>query len=116
MESGSSDVMNVTVSHTTVLTGTVIRMMVASALGSPAANRPGTTLKQIDETTNEAIIALISDHALMRHQYQRRIRTSPVPAPSARRNFHACSTDESCDVTPIDAMKRRTVAMRPTFT
>jgi len=47
----------VTTSHTTVLTRTVISMIVASAFGSPAANLPGTTLKQIEETTNEAIIA-----------------------------------------------------------
>ena len=59
------------------------------------------------DTTNDATIALISDQALMRHQYQRRIRTSPVPAPIASRNFHACSTDESCDVTTIEAMNRQ---------
>src|SRR5689334_19229808 len=108
--------MNVTLSQMMVLTPTVISIIVASEFGSPAAKCDGTTLKQIDETKNDAIIALISDHALMRDQYHRRMRTSPVPAPSARRNFHACSTEESCDVTPIDAMKRSTVAIRPTLT
>src|SRR5678809_627393 len=105
--------MNVTASQVIVLTPTVISIIVASAFGSPLANRPGTTWKQMVDTTNDASIAEISDHALIRHQYQRRMSTRPVPAPSARRNFHACSIDDSCDVTPIDAMNRSTVAMRP---
>src|SRR5687767_9330329 len=108
--------MYVTASHTTVLTPTVINMITESARGSPAAKRCGIVWKAISETKNEAVIALISDHALILHQYQRRISTRPVPAPSARRNFHACSTEESCEVTAIDARKINTVATRETDT
>ena len=35
-------------------------------------------------TTNELVMAAISLQALIRHQYQRRMNTSPVPAPMAR--------------------------------
>ena len=70
----------------------------------------------INEITNEAIIALISDHALMRHQYHLRMNTSPVPAPIARSNFHAPSTDDRCAVTTVDARKRKTVAQREIVT
>src|SRR5437867_4562735 len=66
--------------------------------------------------TNDATIAAISLHALMRHQYQRRMYTSPVPAPSPIRNFHACSTVLSCDVTTIERRKSTTVAARDTAT
>ncbi len=34
-------------------------------------------------------MAETSLHALMRHQYQRRISTEPVPAPVTIRSFHA---------------------------
>ena len=64
------------------------------------------------EITNDAIIALISDQALMRHQYQRRISTKPVPAPSARRKVQAFSTLESCQVTKVEARNSATVAQR----
>ena len=37
----------------------------------------------------EATMAEISDQALTRHQYQRRICTKPIPALSAMRNFQA---------------------------
>jgi hypothetical protein len=61
-------------------------------------------------------MAEISLHALMRHQYHRRMKTSPVPAPRASSSSHAFSTLESCEVTPMDARKRRTVAARETPT
>ena len=38
---------------------------------------------------DNAIIAEISLHALMRHQYQRRINTVPVPAPVTNKSFQA---------------------------
>src|SRR5512132_2122892 len=116
MLSGSGLVANVTVIQTTVLMATVTSMIVASELGSPGANLPGTTRKAIAETMNEVIIALISDHALIRHQYQRRISTSPVPAPSASRNLHARSPESSCGGTAIEARNRDTVAIRATGT
>src|ERR1051326_9205385 len=98
--------MNVAVSQITVLTATVISMITESLRGSSAGEpRPGTVRKQIADTMNDAIMALISDHALIRHQYHRRISTSPVPAPIANRNFHAPSTDESCHVTSVEARK-----------
>src|SRR3990170_2638705 len=103
LSSGSGFVMYVTVSQTIVLAATVTSITTESARGSPFANRCGIVWNAMRETKNDAVIALISDHALMRHQYHRRISTRPVPAPSASRNLHACSTDESCDVTAIDA-------------
>src|SRR3954467_4433179 len=108
--------MYVAETQTTVLTATVITITQASALGSPGAKRGRTYAIAASEVTNEATIAEISLHALMRHQYQRRISTSPVPAPMASRNFHAPSTEESCEVTPIEARKRNTVVIRETFT
>jgi hypothetical protein len=66
--------------------------------------------------TSDAIIAEISLHALMRHQYQRRMSTSPVPAPSARRNFHACSTLDRFIVTNTEATNSPTVVQRDTAT
>ena len=90
--------MNVTVSQITVLAATVINMIMESVRGSSAGNqRPGTVWKQIAEIANDASIELISYHALMRHQYQRRMSTRPVPAPIAKRNFHA----------PVDRESRR---------
>ena len=70
----------------------------------------------VTETTNDAIIELISLQALMRHQYQRRISTSPVPEPSARRNRHAAAIVPSCIVTKMDRKNRSTVADRPIAT
>src|SRR4029078_3401082 len=105
--------MNVTDSQTTVLRATVINMITESLRGSSAGNhRPGTVWKKIHEIKKDATIELISDQALMRHQYQRRMSTSPVPAPMASRNFHAPSTDERRQVTSVEARKSRTVATR----
>src|SRR4249919_1315894 len=96
--------MYVTASHTTVLSATVMSMITESLRGSPAGNqRPGTVTKHMPEIANDAIIALISDQALIRHQYQRRINTRPVPAPSANRNRHAPSTEDSCHVTSVES-------------
>src|SRR5690242_1138582 len=105
--------MNVTASQITELAATVISMITESFRGSSAGNqRPGTVWKQIADIANDASIELISDHALMRHQYQRRMRTRPVPAPIANRNFHAPSTDDRRHVTIVDSRKRSTVAKR----
>src|SRR6187397_1063911 len=108
--------MNVTDNQTTVLKATVMSMITESFRGSSAGNqRPGTSWKHIAEIANDASIELISDQALMRHQYQRRMSTSPVPAPIASKNSQAFSTEVSCEVTPTDARKRKIVAARPTF-
>src|SRR5690349_5803738 len=99
--------MNVTASQITVLAATVMSMITESFRGSSAGNqRPGTVWKQIAEIANDASIELISDQALMRHQYQRRMRTSPVPAPIASKNFHAPSTDERRHVTIVESKNR----------
>src|ERR1700759_1000100 len=109
--------MNVTVSQMKLLAATVINMITESVRGSSAGNqRPGTVAKQITEIANDASIELISDHALIRHQYHRRISTSPVPAPMPSRNFHAPSTDDSCHVTSVESRKRQIVAQRETPT
>src|SRR6478672_10916838 len=99
-----------------VLTITVVSITQASARRSPAGKRPLKAVMAVMDTTKEAIIALISLHALMRHQYQRRISTRPVPEPSARRNFHAPSTVWRFIVTNTEPRKRNTVAQRETET
>ena len=91
-------------------------MTTAVAFGSLGRKRGTMKAKPSRLMTKLAIIAEISLQALMRHQYQRRIRTSPVPAPSARRSSHAFSMEASWDVTAIEARKRRTVAARDTAT
>jgi hypothetical protein len=61
-------------------------------------------------------MALISDQALIRHQYQRRMKTRPVPAPSPINSFHPCSTLLRYAMTPSDASIRTTVAIREATT
>ena len=68
------------------------------------------------DTTNEATIALISLHAFTRHQYQRRMSTSPVPEPRASSNSHIAPTVSIIDVTTIERRKSTTVAQRETVT
>ncbi len=41
---------------------------------------------------NDAAMALISDQAFTRHQYHRRMKTRPVPAPRPISSFQPCST------------------------
>src|SRR3954464_5637283 len=108
--------MKVTVTQMTVLIKTVVSITHASARRSPVGKRPLRAVIALIETTNDAIIALISLHALMRHQYQRRIRTRPVPEPRASRNFHAPSTVVRFIVTTTDPRNRKTVAQRETVT
>ena len=43
--------------------------------------------------TAAAVMAVISLQALMRHQYQRSMKTRPAPAPSASRNFQAAAME-----------------------
>src|SRR2546423_5879473 len=114
--SGSGAVTNVATTQTTVLIATVTSITQASPLKSSDANLGLMTLIAISDTMKEAVIALISLHALMRHQYQRRIRTRPVPDPRASRNFQAPSMVLSCIVTNAAARNRNTVAARETAT
>ena len=48
-------------------------------------------LSSVREMVAAAVMAAISDQALMRHQYQRRMKTRPAPAPRASRNFQAAA-------------------------
>ena len=48
---------------------------------------------RLREMVAAAVMAAISDQALMRHQYQRRMKTRPAPAPSASRNFQAAAME-----------------------
>src|SRR5664279_2521518 len=70
----------------------------------------------VTETTIEASIDEISLQALIRHQYQRRMRTRPVPLPSASSNRHAPSIVERFNVTTMDARNNPTVVHRDTAT
>ena len=99
-----------------MLQATVTSMTVACAFGSFAANRGAMKANASRLTTKLASIAEISLHALMRHQYQRRMSTSPVPAPRARSSSHAFSMLESCEVTDTDAKNRSPVVARETAT
>ena len=112
--SSSGRVRNVTTTHTRVEMPTVESMIHAHWVGS-SASQP-TPNQRTTLATSDATMALISDHALMRHQYQRRMSTSPVPAPRARRKRHAPSMLVRKKVTPSDASMRRMVAHRDTLT
>src|SRR5881394_1563027 len=116
MLSGSGAVAKVTTNQTTVLTATVTSITHASPLKSPLGKRGLMKVIASSDTTKEQIIALISLQALMRHQYQRRISTRPVPDPKASRNFQAPSMVCSCIVTREAARNRKTVAIRDTAT
>ena len=82
-------VANVTASHTSVVTGTVTSRICAVALG------PVKTLKSVNafDTTADATSAEISLQAFTRHQYQRRIMTSPTPAVRLKRYIQALPTE-----------------------
>ncbi len=55
-------------------------------------------------------MAETSLQALMRHQNHRRMKTLPVPAPTAMRNVHAPAIDSWYQVTTQEASITRTVA------
>ncbi len=71
-----------TVEHTTV-------MMTFQANSRGASSRRCQTKVRASETTKDAAMAATSLQALIRHQNHRRMKTLPVPAPSAIRSFHA---------------------------
>ena len=88
-----------TASQTTVVTATVMSTMCAKSSGRSLSSPP--TVCSRTDTTNAAIIAETSLHALMRHQYQRSSSTAPVPAPVMISSFQA---------PPIDSMRKATAA------
>jgi hypothetical protein len=61
-------------------------------------------------------MAATSLQALMRHQNHRRIRTPPVPAPTAIRKVHAPEIDSWYQVTAQEASMTSTVAAWPART
>ena len=69
-----------------------------------------------DPTMKEAASAAISLHALIRHQYQRRIMTSPTPAVSVSMYFHASPTEVMNCVTITASTMDTIVIARETAT
>ena len=67
-------------------------------------------------TIADAASAEISLHALMRHQYQRRIITRPTPAVSVSMYFHASPTDVMNSVTIAASTIATTVVQRDATT
>src|SRR6185437_4115416 len=114
--SGSGAVRYVTATHTIVLTTTVTSMVTAITRWSPSGYRATMNGCTAIDTMPEMIIALISDQALIRHQYQRRISTRPVPDPNASRNSHILATESTRHATTADRRKSAMVVHRETDT
>ncbi len=69
--------------------------------------------EKVLETIADVARAAISLHALTRHQYQRRIMTSPTPAVRLKRYFHASPTRRHHERAPSNASTMTmSVAMR----
>src|SRR5208337_4889018 len=67
-------------------------------------------------TSSEQAIAEISLQALMRHQYQRRMYTAPVPAPICSTTCHPEAMEPSSTDTHAETITRSTVQIRETRT
>ncbi len=65
---------------------------------------------------NGANMAAISLHALIRHQYQRKISTVPKPAPASIINYHTPDIELITEVTATATNIIRTVANLPAKT
>jgi len=83
-------------------------MICAKSIGL-SLSKPRASCRK-SETTNADTIADTSLHALMRHQYQRRSSTPPVPAPVTISSFHAPAMDSSLSVTSAEMIVNTTVA------
>ena len=68
------------------------------------------------EIIPEAIIADISVHALIRHQNQRRIKISPVPAPNIKIISKSCKAFVNDKATRELTIIKITVVILPIFT
>ena len=75
------------------LTQRAVLRLLDPSLTAPGVLRAEKILDAVREIVSDATIEEISLHALMRHQYHRRRKTTPVPAPIVSINFHAPSTD-----------------------
>ena len=99
-----------TVSQTAVVIPTVMSMVWAKPMGS-SIEMPTTVFRKT-EVTKAAAMAATSLHALMRHQYQRRISTVPVPAPVTMSHCQAPWMESRCRVTKAETMVSPMVAIR----
>src|SRR5690348_15983360 len=87
--------MNVASTHATVVQDAVISADLANVTGPS----PGSLRCSERVTTAATLIATISLHALIRHQYQRRIYTAPVPIPRLSTICQPWPTEVSCPAT-----------------
>src|ERR1019366_2097391 len=112
--SRSGLVRNVTVTHTMLVT-TVVRSAPLAKTSEPlplnGCQRLSTRLMASDDA-----IAEISLHALMRHQYQRRMYTAPVPAPTCSTISQPEAIEPSCTDTHAATITSSTVHSRETIT
>src|SRR5664279_5064572 len=93
----------------------VVTMVVANApLANTSELLPVKSCQRfrITVTSSEHAIAEISLQALIRHQYQRRIYTAPVPAPICSTTCHPEAIEPSCTDTHADAITSSTVHSR----
>ena len=67
-------------------------------------------------TSSEQAMAEISLQALIRHQYQRRMYTAPVPAPICNTTCQPEAMEPSCTDTHAETMTSNTVLSRETRT
>ena len=65
---------------------------------------------------SETIMQASSPQALIRHQSQRRTRTTPMPAPRRSAIFHALSIEVSCVITSIEITRMIRLDPRATHT
>src|SRR5579862_1684394 len=119
MLSGSLFVRMVTVIHTIVVTSVVVRTSFAnSTVSEPVkiVGRPATASATACEckasvSARAVIIAEISLHALMRHQYQRSMYTLPVPAPTCSTTCHPERIDARSEISAMITALALTLAL-----
>src|SRR3954471_21496995 len=96
--------------QTNVVTADVVNAVLAKTTGFDPEK--GSITRSEIVMTNAVAIAEISLHALIRHQYQRRRYTPPVPAPTSSTACHPERMSDSSQETPAEAITRMTVATR----
>src|ERR1019366_4841076 len=112
--SGSGFVSKVTVSQTMVVTIVVVNALFAKTSELLPVN--GCQRFRMTVTSNEQAMAEISLQALIRHQYQRRMYTAPVPAPICSTTCHPDAMEPSCTDTHADTITSNTVHNREATT
>src|SRR5262249_2722875 len=106
--------MNVAISHATVVTAGVMAALLANLTASVPGK--GFVRRNASEVINATTMAVISLHALIRHQYQRSRYTAPVPALSSRTHCQPACMEASCAATMAAQITRKTVTNRETST